>query len=215
MKTIEGTSLIDQLNWRYATKQFDTNRKIPTDQWEALEQALVLSPSSSGLQAWQFIVVEDPAVRKELRAVSWDQPQVTDASHLVVFAAQKDYTEKDLNEYLARISDVRGVSIESLDSFRQMITGNVEGKDPETRAAWLARQPYIALGFLLSAAAQMGIDACPMEGFDPAAYDKILGLTDQGLTAVVIATVGYRSSDDKYASLPKVRFSAEKVIRHV
>ncbi|WP_193214918.1 NAD(P)H-dependent oxidoreductase [Luteolibacter marinus] len=215
MKTIDGSQLIDQLNWRYATKQFDPDRKIPADQWAALEEALVLSPSSLGLQAWGFVVVEDPAVREELKAVSWGQAQVTDASHLVVFTARTDYTEADIETYMQRISEVRGVPVESLAPFREMVSGSVNGQSPEARAQWLARQPYLALGVLLTAAALMGIDACPMEGIVPAEYNRILGLGEKGLTALAVATVGYRSEDDKYASLPKVRFATEKVINRV
>ena len=212
MKTIEGSQLIDQLNWRYATKQFDPTRKIPAEQWAALEEALLLSPSSLGLQAWEFVVVEDPAVREELKAVSWGQAQITDASHLVVFTAKKDYGEADIDAYMQRISEVRGAPLDALAPFREMVEGGVSSKEPEARAEWLARQPYIALGVLLTSAALMGIDACPMEGIVPAEYDRILGLGEKGLTALVVATVGYRSPDDKYASLPKVRFPAEKVI---
>lgn len=215
MKTIEGTQLIDQLNWRYATKQFDPTRKIPAEQWAALEEALLLSPSSLGLQAWEFVVVEDPAVREELKAVSWGQAQITDASHLVVFTAKKDYGEADIDAYMQRISEVRGAPLDALAPFREMVEGGVSSKEPEARAEWLARQPYIALGVLLTSAALMGIDACPMEGIVPAEYDRILGLGEKGLTALVVATVGYRSPDDKYADMPKVRFPADRMISRV
>jgi nitroreductase len=215
MKTIEGSEVIEALQWRYATKQFDTSRKIPADQWARLEQALVLSPSSAGLQPWAFVVVENPAVREELKGASYGQAQITDASHLVVFAAKTDYTQADIDAYFDRIAAVRNAPAEALAPFRGMVEGSVLSREPADKAAWLARQPYIALGMFLTTAALMGIDACPMEGFSPPDYDRILGLTEKGLTAVAVATVGYRSSEDKYAELPKVRFPAEQVILHV
>lgn len=213
MKTIEPDQLLEQLNWRYATKQFDPARKVPTDKWAALEEAIRLAPSSLGVQPWSFVVVETPAVREELKAASWGQPQITDASHMVVFAAKKDLTEADVNDYIQRISDVRGASLEDLKGFRDMVTGSVlQGKDTATRAVWASRQVYIPIGVLLTSAALLGLDACPMEGFSPPDYDRILGLDEKGLTALAVVTVGYRSSEDKYASLPKVRFPAEQVI---
>jgi nitroreductase len=216
MKTIEPQQLLEQLNWRYATKQFDANRKIPADQWAAIEEALVLSPSSFGLQAWAFVVVQDPAVREELKAASYGQGQITDASHLVVFTARTDVTPSDVDQYMDRIAKVRDVSPDSLAGFRGMIEGSVlQARDSAGRAAWTSRQVYIPLGLLLTSAALMGLDACPMEGFDPAAYDRILGLDQKGLTAVAVATVGYRSTEDSYATLPKVRYEKQDVVLHV
>ena len=215
MKTIAPEQLVDQLNWRYATKQFDPSRKIPADQWAALEQSLLLSPSSLGMQPWAFVVVEDPALRETLKAVSWNQAQITAASHLVVFAAKKDIIEADVDAYMDRISEVRGVPVSSLDGFRGMINGSVlQGKDDATRAIWTSRQVYIPIGVLLAGAALMGLDACPMEGITPSEYDRLLGLEEKGLTALAVVAVGYRSPEDPYAQLPKVRFPAEEVILH-
>lgn len=216
MKTIAPEQLLDQLNWRYATKQFDPDRKIPADQWTALEEAIRLAPSSLGMQPWAFVVVENPAVREELKAASWGQPQITDASRLVVFTAKKDITEADVDTYMQRIADVRGVSTADLSGFRDMVTGGVlQGKDSATRAVWTSRQAYIPIGVLLTSAALMGLDACPMEGINPAEYDRILGLEEKGLTALAVVTVGYRSTEDKYAALPKVRFPKEEVLLYV
>lgn len=167
MKTIEGSEVIEALNWRYATKQFDTSRKIPADQWARLEEALLLSPSSAGLQPWAFVVVENPAVREELKGASYGQAQITDASRMVVFAAKTDYTQADIDAYFERIVAVRNVPPEALAPFRGMVEGSVLSRQPADKAVWLARQPYIALGVLLTTAALMGIDACPMEGFSP------------------------------------------------
>lgn len=216
MKTIAPDQLLEQLNWRYATKQFDPARKIPAAEWQALEEAIRLAPSGYGVQPWVFVVVSDPEVRKQLRAASWDQPQITDASHMVVFAAKKDVTETDVDHYMQRIADVRGASVADLAGFRGMIAGGVlEAKDSAGRALWTSRQTYIPIGVLLTSAALMGLDACPMEGINPAEYDRILGLDARGLTALAVVTAGYRSAEDKYAAAPKVRFPADEVILRI
>ncbi len=203
------------LEWRYATKRFDPARRIDPGVWAALEDALVLTPSSYGLQPWRFLVIEDPALRLELRSAGMNQPQLTEASHLVVFAASTVITEQDVDRFIARTADVRGVTAASLDAYRQTMIGDVvSGPRAAIAREWAARQAYIALGMLLSHAAALGIDACPMEGFDPAAYDRILGLEARSLRAVVLATLGYRRSDDTYAGLPKVRFAKDDVIEH-
>jgi nitroreductase len=214
--TISSTQLLERLNWRYATKQFDPARKISAEDWATLEEALVLSPSSGGLQPWKFIVITDPAVREKLLPASYGQPQVKDASHLVVFTAQTHFGEADVDAHIARTAKVRGVPVESLAAFRGMLVGGiVQAKDPAARQAWAARQAFIALGNLLNSAALLGIDACPMEGFNPAEYDAILGLEARGLTSVVICTLGYRANTDAYATLPKVRFSKADMLMHV
>jgi nitroreductase len=211
-QTINRDRLIGQLNWRYATKQFDLQRKIDAADWAALEESLLLTPSSFGLQPWKFVVVTDLALRQKLVPASWGQTQVAEASHLVVFAIKKNLTEQDVDNYLDRIAEVRGVSRESLNGFRDMLVGGIiKGMDDPTRKAWAARQVYIALGNFLNSAALLGIDACPMEGIQADKYDEILGLDKQGLSAVVVAAAGYRASKDPYAALKKVRFPKEEV----
>jgi nitroreductase len=210
--TIGSEQLIHQLNWRYATKQFDPKRKISDRDWEALEQALLLTPSSCGLQPWTFIVVKDPVVRAKLLAASWGQSQIVDASHLVVFASKSNLGESDLDAHLKRTAEVRGVAVEKLAGFRAMMVGLLlQGMDASGRSAWATNQVYIALGILLTAAAVLGIDTCPMEGIDRAQYDAILGLSQKGLASAMVATLGYRSPADKHATMPKVRFPKEKV----
>jgi nitroreductase len=210
--TITPEQLISQLKWRYATKQFDTRRKISGRDWAALEEALLLTPSSCGLQPWAFIIVRDPAVRAKLLPASWGQSQIVDASHLVVFASKTNLGESDLDAHLKRMGEVRGVAIEKLAEFRAMMVGSLmQGLDGPGRDAWARNQVFIALGILLASAAALGIDACPMEGFDRAQYDAILGLSQKGLASAVVATLGYRSTADKYAAAPKVRFPKEKV----
>jgi nitroreductase len=214
--TIDSQQLLDRLNWRYATKQFDPTRKLNAQDWATLEDALHLTPSSGGLQPWKFIVVTDPAVRAKLLPASYGQPQIKDASHLVVFAAKKNFGEADVDAFINRIAATRGVSVESLTPFRGMLVGGiVKSMDEKSRDAWARNQAYIALGNLLTSAALLGIDACPMEGFDRAQYDEILGLNAQGYASAVIATVGYRAATDNNANTPKVRFPKEQVFTHI
>lgn len=214
--TIGAQQLLDRLNWRYATKQFDPTRKISAQDWNTLEEALRLSPSSGGLQPWKFVVVTDPAVRAKLSPASYGQPQITNASHLVVFAAKRNLTEADVDLFIHHIAVTRGVPVESLAQYRGMLVGGlVQSMDEQGRAAWARNQAYIALGNLLTSAALLGIDACPMEGFDRGQYDEILGLKKEGYAAAVIATVGYRATSDQYAAAPKVRFPKEQVFAHV
>ena len=214
--TMAPEQLIHQLNWRYATKQFDPKRKIPDRDWAALEQALLLTPSSCGLQPWAFIEVKDPAVRAKLQAVSWGQSQIVDASHLVVLAYKSNLGEGDLDAHIKRIAEVRGVEVKELAGFRAMMAGLlIQGLDGAGRAAWARNQVYIALGNLLTAAAVLGIDACPMEGIDRAQYDAILDLSKKGLATAMVATLGYRSDADKYGGLPKGRFSKKDVFSEI
>jgi nitroreductase len=215
-KPIDNETLLRQLRWRYATKKFDARRPISPADWQTLEAALVLSPSSYGLQPWKFIVVTDPAVREKLVPVSWGQRQVAEASHFVVIAIKKHLSAADLDAHLQRIAEVRGVPMDALATYRGMMMGDlVEGPRSLCVNAWAARQAYIALGNLLTCAALLGIDACPMEGFEPPQYDQILGLAQHGLAATVACALGYRAADDNYAAAPKVRFKPEDVILRV
>ena len=215
-KPVSNDTLLNQLRWRYATKQFDSNRRIPPSDWQTLEESLVLTPSSFGLQPWRFIVVTEPATREKLVSVSWNQRQVADASHLVVFAIKRDLGPMEVDRYLGRIAAVRGITSESLNGFRDVLIEFL-GQPAERFDArqWSARQAYIALGNFLTSAALLGIDTCPLEGIEPARYDEILGLDGQGYQTVVAAVAGYRAASDKYATLPKVRFATEEVITRV
>jgi nitroreductase len=216
MSYISHKQLLDQLNWRYATKQFDPNRKISAQDWATLEEALLLTPSSGGLQPWKFIVVTDSAIRERLLPASYGQAQIRDASHLVVFAAKRNFSESDVDAHVKHLAEVQGVSIEALAPLRDMLVGGiVKSVDENGRDAWARNQAYIALGNLLTSAALLGIDACPMEGFDRAQYDEILGLSAKGLATAVIAAVGYRLPTDKYANAPKVRFPKEQIFARV
>jgi nitroreductase len=214
-ETISPEGLIHQMKWRYATKKFDATRKIPAPTWHALEETLVLAPSSWGLQPWKFIVVNDPALRAKLLPMSWNQSQVVDASHLVVFCHRKNLSVADVERFIGHTAKVHGVPESSLDAYKQMMIGFVKrGEQGLDLNAWAADQVYIALGTFLTAAAVLGVDACPMEGIDQKKYNDILSLEKEGYTTTVVATAGYRAADDKYAKTPKVRYHTSEVIAH-
>jgi nitroreductase len=208
--------LLKALKWRYATKVFDATKKIPTETWHALEQSLVLTPTSYGLQPYRFLVVQTPALRQALLPHSWGQKQVVDCSHFVVFTARNEMTEADLDKLLSRISDVRKIPVESLKGYRGAMLGDVvKGPRGEVAHEWAARQCYIALGNLMTCAALLNVDACPMEGLVPVEYDRILNLNGSGYSTVVACALGYRAASDKYATMPKVRFEAKDIVREV
>lgn len=216
MATLAPQQLLSAFQWRYATKAFDPARKIDATTWQALEESLVLSPSSYGLQPYRFLVVTSEKVRAELLPQSWGQRQVVDASHLVVFTARTQLSAADVDRFIARNTEVRGVPAEALKTYRDMMVGDlVKGPRAAVIHEWAARQAYIAFGNLLTSAALLGVDACPLEGIVPTEYDRILGLKDSGYATVVAAALGYRAPQDKYASLPKVRFPARELIQHI
>lgn len=214
MSHITTDHLIGQLRWRYATKQFDPAKKIPAETWAALEDVLVLAPSSFGLQPWSFVVVSDPAVREQLRAASWKQGQVVDASHLVVFAVYKENTPEQVDRHITAVAEATGQAADDprLAGLKKMI---LDFSKVTPNKEWNARQAYIALGGFMTSAALLGVDTCPLEGLDPAKYDEILGLSELGLATVVACAAGYRAEGDKYAAAPKVRFPKNEVIRYV
>lgn len=212
---ISPEELLESLNFRYATKVFDPTRKIEAETWAALETSLILTPSSFGLQPWRFIVVDSPEIREKLKASSWGQSQVTDASHLIVFTVRTDLSQKDIDAWIRRLSEVQDTPLENLAGYAGMISSFSSNMSQSEKQAWNTRQVYIALGQLMTAAAVMKIDTCPLEGISPGDYNEILGLTDSGYTAVVACALGYRSTDDTYAKAKKARFTAETLIKHV
>jgi nitroreductase len=213
--TISPDNLLASLRWRYATKVFDPSQIIPDATWNALEESLVLTPSSFGLQPWKFLVIQDPGVRANLSKESWNQPQVTQASHYVVLTARTDLDAADIDAWMARMAEVQGSEPSALGPLKGMIQGFAQAMSQEERHAWNVRQTYIALGQLMAAAAVMGIDACPMEGISAAGYDHLLGLGGSGYATAVGCALGYRARDDKYAGIPKARFDRSQVISHV
>lgn len=205
-------TILDALNWRYATKVFDPSRKIAAETWSVLEQSLVLTPSSYGLQPWKFFIVQDPALREQLLPHTWRQRQVVDCSHLVVMAVKKAYSLEDLDAFITRMVETRGGSADSLAGFHRMISATHQ--QGYMTKDWAKMQAYIALGQFMAACALLAIDTCPMEGFVAAKYDELLGLESQGLTTAVLCPAGYRHADDRYAGLPKVRFQTSDVIEY-
>ena len=208
-------NIIEALNWRYAVKQFDPNKKLSTEQINTLLEALRLAPSSIGLQPWKFIVVENPGVRAELREAGYGQSKITEASHLIVIAVQKKLDDAYVDRFIRATAEAQGLGVESLKGLRDMAEGALRSRTPEAQVEWSTRQAYLALGVLVATAAHEGIDACPMEGFDPKKFDEILGLEKMGLVSEVAVAVGFRSPDDKYASTKKVRFPKEEVVMNV
>lgn len=207
-----NTDLLQSLNWRYAVKKFDPNKKISTENWQTLSESLRLCPSSYGLQPWQFILVETPQLRKELRAHSWNQSQVEDCSHYVVLAYKEKMDTQHIEKYIQAMSEQRQVSIESLKGFAEVMSGDlITGPRAQEIDYWAQRQCYIAMGFLMLSAALLKIDSCPMEGLVPSEYDKMLELSGTGYKTVAAVALGYRHPEDKYQAVKKVRFSSEQV----
>ena len=208
-------SLIEKLQWRAAVKKFDPTKKITAQQLDNLLSAVQLAPSSLGLQSFKVIVVQDAETKEKLRAAGYNQPQITDSAALFVFASLTKLDEDFGKKYIDLVAATRSVERESLEGFEQMILGTLNSRTDEQKIAWSHKQTYIALGVLLSAAADMGIDAGPMEGFDPEKFDEILGLKEKGLTTSVIAAVGYRAHDDVYSKMIKVRRPKEELFIHI
>ncbi|MBS0203583.1 MAG: NAD(P)H-dependent oxidoreductase [Planctomycetes bacterium] len=211
MSPVSSQTVLEQLKWRYAVKKFDPVRPISPEDWTVLEQSLVLSPSSFGLQPWRFVVITNPDTKSQLKPISYGQQQVVDASHVVVFAIRQNLSTDDIDKFVARTAEVHGKTVETLAGFRKVMVGTLHGGSINLNH-WATLQVYIALGQFMAAAAMMGIDTCPMEGIVPAKYDALLGLNEQGYATAVACVAGYRATDDKYAQLPKVRFKTEDVV---
>jgi len=202
----------DVLNWRYATKKFDSTKAVSEANLEALLDALRLSPSSFGLQPWKFIVVKDKNLRQELRKHAWNQPQVTEASHLIILCVKTSMDTEYVKDFIQRTAKTRGITADALASYQDIILGFIKEHKTEDLANWMTNQVYIALGVLLSECAHLQIDGCPMEGFDAPKFDEILKLKNLGLRAAVLCPVGYRAADDSYAKLAKIRFAENEVV---
>lgn len=205
-------SIVDALNRRYAVKWYDSSKKVSDENINTILEAMRLSASSFWLQPWKFIVITNPELRQKLRAVSYDQPQVTDASHLIVLTVKRDLTLADIDAYIASISETRGVPVEALSWFKDMLIWTTGRLDQAMKETWNTKQVYIALGTWLAAAASLQVDASPMEWFNASEYNQILWLTDY--SAAVIMAVGYRAESDESQHYKKVRFNAEQVIEH-
>lgn len=206
--------VLQQLAWRYATKQFDLTKKISESDWHMLSESLRLAPSAYGLQPWKFVVVEHSDLRKQLRKYSYNQSQVTDASHFIVLCAKTSLDTDYVDAYIQEMARIREKPVESYTAFRTMILEDIAERSAKSIKEWNSHQVYLALGFALATAASLGIDACPIEGFKPKSYDRILGLKDQGLASVVCVALGYRDMNDKTIARKKVRFPAQDIFIH-
>ena len=204
-------NIIESLNWRYATKKFDSEKKINQKEFEDIIEALRLSPSSYGLQPWKFIIVNNKDMRDKIRVAAYDQPQITDASQIIIFANKKNIDDKLVDDYMQFVSKEKDIDVNNLQGFKGMINGSFSGKTNEELRAWATFQLYLSVGSLLTSCAVLEIDACPMEGFDKSKVDEILGLEALNLESRVIVALGYRSSDDKSATAKKIRFPKEDV----
>ncbi|ARI83861.1 NAD(P)H-dependent oxidoreductase [Microcystis aeruginosa] len=211
--TIQPQEILEKLQWRYAVKKFDPSKKISEADWFVLEESLRLAPSSYGLQPWKFIVVQDPKIRAALTPVSWNQTQVEDCSHYVVLATLTKIEVAYVEKFVTKIAQVRELDVASLENYKNlMVSDLVNGPRSAIVQWWSQRQSYIAMGMLMETAALLDIDACPLEGIEPAAYDRILQLEGSGYAAVAAVALGYRSLEDKYQLLKKVRFDRDEVI---
>ena len=210
-----SAELLASLQWRYATKRFDSTRRIDPGTWEALEQTLVLTPSSYGLQPWRFLVLQDPDLRSRLRPHAWNQAQITDCSHLVVFLVRRTMAAADLDRLIVRMAETRGTAPERLQAYRQAMASDLlEGPRSHRIDTWASNQVYIALGSFMTAAALLEVDTCAIEGFSPAEFDRLLALEDTGYRSAVVCAAGYRDPADGYASQAKVRYAAGELIEH-
>ncbi|RZJ65715.1 MAG: NAD(P)H-dependent oxidoreductase [Flavobacterium sp.] len=199
-------TFISNLNWRYATKKYDASRKISADELDILKQAIRFSPSSMGLQPYKVLIIEDRQIREQLAEASFtNKDSILNASHLFVFANIVDFGKTDVDDFIGNLGQVRGIPVENLEEMRTKVNSYVGSRDASINNIWTSKQTYIALANLLNAAASLEIDATPMEGFQADKYNEILGLIEKGLSASVIATVGYRLEDDSFQHLKKVR----------
>lgn len=197
--------LIKNLQWRYATKKFDMSKKVSSEDLGKLKEAIQLSVSSYGLQLYKVLIIENSEIREQLKPVSWNQSQITDASHLFVFCNYTKATPEAINDFIKQTAETRNLDLEGLNGYGDFIKSKLAEKSEEEKTSWLKSQTYLALGNLLNACAELKIDACPMEGFEPESYNKILNLEAQGLNAAVIASIGYRHNQDHTIGSKKVR----------
>lgn len=205
------SAIINNLNWRYATKKFDATRKISDQDLETIKEAIRLSASSYGLQPYKILIIETPELRAKLQPVAWGQSQIVDASHLIIFANQTNFGDDGIDSYANNIVETRGIPAESIQGYVDFMKSKISTLPLESRNNWTAKQTYIALANLLNAAAELKIDATPMEGFEAEKVNEVLGLDKLGLNASLIATLGYRHEEDATQHFKKVRKSNEEL----
>lgn len=207
--------IIEQLNWRYATKKFDNTKKVSSEDLETLLEATRLSASSYGLQPYHIFVVENPEIRKQLQPASWNQSQITEASHLLVFANKENFGEELVDNYLENVMTTRNLEEDAIKGYSEFMKSKLMDLSDDQKDTWTSNQVYLALGNLMTVAAELKIDTCPMEGFENEKYNKILGLDNNNLNSAVVLAIGYRSNDDETQNYPKVRYSKEDLFTHI
>lgn len=205
------STFLENLNWRYATKKFDSAKKISTEDFNILKEAIRLSSSSYGLQPYKVLIIESPELRAKIQPAAWGQSQIVDASHLLIFANQTNLTDADIDSFLKKTAETREIPETALSGYGDFMKGAIGAKSDAEKSIWNSKQTYLALGNLLNAAAELKIDVTPMEGFIPAQVNEILGLDALGLNASLIATVGYRHEEDLTQHQKKVRKSNEEL----
>lgn len=198
-------SLIQSLKWRYATKKFDTKKSIAAEDMQVILEAIQLTATSYGLQPYKVLNITNKTLRQQMQAASWGQTQVVDASDVLVFCAYTEITSDMIDTYVERKATIQNIPPKNLEGYSDFMKSKILEKSPEELIDWNAKQIYIALGNLLAICGELEIDACPMEGFEPEKYDKMLGLKEKGLTAVLVCPIGYRSAEDFTQHSPKVR----------
>lgn len=203
---------IENLQWRYAVKKFDEHKSLSEVQINILKEAFNLTATSYGLQPVKMVVIKDKELQQQLVAHSWNQQQVVQASHVLVLCIPKEYTVEDVENYFALVKNIRNTPDEILNPFKEMLSSSIANKTQQELRSWNKNQAYIALGNLMTVAANEQIDSCPMEGFVPEKYDEILGLEQHNLTSVLVLPVGFRAEDDFMKDLKKVRRKTEEVI---
>lgn len=205
-------NIIESLEWRYASKRMNGQR-VPSDKLERILEAIRLAPSSMGLQPYTVLVIEDEELKKQIRPIAYNQPQIEESSHLLVFAAWDNVSAEQIEEYIQHTATVRNMQVEALNDFKNTLLQMAANNTQEQNFNWAARQAYIAFGTGLVAAAAEKVDATPMEGFDAAALDKLLKLNEKGLRSVTLMPLGFRDeANDWLAGLPKVRRQREKFV---
>jgi len=215
LKIIIQMNIVDGLKWRYATKHFDVTKKLTKDQIEYLKQAVNYIPSSYGLQPYRVLIVENEDVRKRLSEAAYGQPAITEASHLFIFVNDTEYGPEKVEKFMKLGAEVNNYPIEKTESYGNMINGMISSLSKVQLSNWTAKQAYIGLGALISAASEQQIDICPMEGFDKEKFDEILGLKERNLTSACIGAVGFRSPEDKNQFLKKVRKPIEELFETI
>lgn len=205
------SNFIENANWRYATKKFDTTKKVSEKDLEVLKEAIRLSASSFGLQPYRVLIVENPELRAKLQGASWGQAQIVEASHLIVFANITNFGDQEVDSYFDNLINTREIEMEAVQGYKDFVKNFVNTLPVDAKNIWTSKQTYIALSNLLNAAAELKIDVTPMEGFEPQKYNEILGLDKLGLNASLVATIGYRHEDDGLQHLKKVRKSEKEL----